>query len=46
MILSPTEADSTGGFCAQPRVFEHVMQELLRGATKVSVHPARAVCFL
>ena len=44
--LSPTEADSPGGFCAQPRVFDHVMQELLRGATKVSAHPARAVCFL
>ena len=44
--LSPTEAGSTGGFCSQPRVFDHAMQELPRDATKVSAHPARAVCFL
>ena len=35
-----------GGFQSQLRVFDLVMQELQRGATKVSAHPARAVCFL
>ena len=43
---SPIEAGSTGRFCSHPRVFNHLVQELLRSATKVNAQPARAECFL